>query len=119
MLFHIPRSFFCTQCAAAGFMLIRSDPRTLFARYPPTGGRFQNPRSRNFGPPNKRTRVFFGRKRPGYAYSADPNSVNAGFGARKRPGYAHSADPNSVNAGFGIYPPAWGVILRSTWKLAR
>ena len=32
---------------------------TLIAGNPPTGGGFQNPRSRNLGPQNKRTRVFF------------------------------------------------------------
>ena len=42
----------CLSCAAG----------SLIAGNPPTGGDFQNPRSRNLPPQNKRTRVFFARK---------------------------------------------------------
>ena len=45
--------------------LLATEARDLIAGNTPTGGYFQNPRSRNLGPQNKRPGSFSGEKDPG------------------------------------------------------
>ena len=60
----------------------------LIAGITPTGGEFQNPRSRNLLQPNESTPT--------------PKRYKQGGGV-----HSYVAETNSVNAGFGI-PPPWG-----------
>ena len=71
--------------------LILGKNSTIIIIIPPTGGAFENPRSRNLLQPNKST----------------PTPVQTGWG------YSYLAEAKSVIAGFRT-PPLWvGVFLRS------
>ena len=75
---------------ATSSALAQEDDKLMQPRGLPTGAPFQNPRSRNYCPPNK----------------SNPTLFVSNWGG------VILFDPNSANAGFRMEPP-WAAFLRS------